>query len=221
MQKLHNKGFTVVEVLLLVVLVALVAGIGYYIYTQSQKQDETSKPQSSAQQSIKKYKTTDCETKDGMNGQRLANQGIFSMCVLNGWEATIDLEQNELVVSEPGAYDKEQAAVVNVEVIGGKDGLGNGLTVFLSSNDNLGWAEDDATKTDFKLGNGKTGTRYFTEYGPQTGEGIGPTEGDMVYEYVFSVGGGSYVHAAYTIPKGDKDEVETVEAALKTLEFYQ
>lgn len=58
MQKLHNKGFTVVEVLLLVVLVALVAGIGYYIYTQSQKQDETSKPQSSVSQPSNSHQDT-------------------------------------------------------------------------------------------------------------------------------------------------------------------
>lgn len=47
MKKLNIKGFSAVEGLLIVILVALVAGIGFYVYNQSQKQDSTSQPQTS------------------------------------------------------------------------------------------------------------------------------------------------------------------------------
>lgn len=51
MKKMLDKGFSAVEGLLLVVLVALIAGVGFFVYRQSQKQDETSKPQLSVQRS--------------------------------------------------------------------------------------------------------------------------------------------------------------------------
>lgn len=47
MKRLSQEGFSAVEGLLLLIIVTLVAGVGYYVYNQSQKQDATSKPQSS------------------------------------------------------------------------------------------------------------------------------------------------------------------------------
>ncbi len=47
MKKLNSKGFGAVEAILIVIIVGLIAGVGYYVYNQSQKQDETSQPQSS------------------------------------------------------------------------------------------------------------------------------------------------------------------------------
>jgi Tfp pilus assembly protein PilV len=43
----NQTGFGLLETLLLIVLVGLVGGIGYYVYSQSQKQDATSKPEGS------------------------------------------------------------------------------------------------------------------------------------------------------------------------------
>ncbi len=47
MKKINQKGFSVVEGLLITGIVAILGFIGWYVYQQSQKQDETSQPQSS------------------------------------------------------------------------------------------------------------------------------------------------------------------------------
>ncbi len=47
MKKLEQKGFSVVEGLLIAGIVAILGFIGWYVHQQSQKQDETSQPQSS------------------------------------------------------------------------------------------------------------------------------------------------------------------------------
>jgi len=52
MKKLHQKGFGIVELLLVFVLVGLVGGIGFYVFNQSKKNDETAQPSSSTNSNI-------------------------------------------------------------------------------------------------------------------------------------------------------------------------
>lgn len=47
MKTTNQNGFSLLELLLIIVLVGLVGGAGYYVYSQSQNNDETSTPQSS------------------------------------------------------------------------------------------------------------------------------------------------------------------------------
>lgn len=48
MSKLTQKGFTIIEGALIGVIILALGGIGWFVYTKSQTQDETSQPQSSA-----------------------------------------------------------------------------------------------------------------------------------------------------------------------------
>lgn len=47
MKPANQRGFSLIELLLIIVLAGVVGGVGYYAYSQSQKTDETSTPQSS------------------------------------------------------------------------------------------------------------------------------------------------------------------------------
>ncbi len=47
MKKLNQKGFGILEILLVILLVCLVGGIGYYVYSQALKNDTSNAPQSS------------------------------------------------------------------------------------------------------------------------------------------------------------------------------
>ncbi len=47
MKKLNQKGFGIVEILLVILLIGLVGGIGYYVYNQALKNDTSNAPQSS------------------------------------------------------------------------------------------------------------------------------------------------------------------------------
>jgi hypothetical protein len=51
MKKLNQKGFGLIEVILLATIIFATGAVGYYIYNKSLVNDETSKPQSSAETS--------------------------------------------------------------------------------------------------------------------------------------------------------------------------
>ncbi len=57
MKKLNKQGFSVVEGLLIFAIVGILSFVGWYVYRQSQKQDETSKPQNSANSAPVQEKT--------------------------------------------------------------------------------------------------------------------------------------------------------------------
>lgn len=75
MKKLNAKAFSPIEAILIVVVVGLLGGIGYYVYSQSQKQDETSSPQSSANVATTDEETEEDEsaTPEGVDYKTLGN----------------------------------------------------------------------------------------------------------------------------------------------------
>jgi hypothetical protein len=82
MKKLNSDGFSVVEVLLVLILIAMVGGVGYYIY---QTKSKTNTPQTSSTETKQvKQETPKAEVKKS-TPYTFKELGI-SMDILTGWE---------------------------------------------------------------------------------------------------------------------------------------
>ncbi len=64
MTRLSEKGFTIVEAALIGVIVLALGGIGWFVYSKSQTQDETSQPQSSTNVPVASENSTDKEAEE-------------------------------------------------------------------------------------------------------------------------------------------------------------
>ncbi len=75
MKKLNNKGYGILEFLLILIIIILLALIGWWVWKQSQP-DETSKPQSGAQQAAPQEDAKDQEKKEEAKYLEIKEFGI-------------------------------------------------------------------------------------------------------------------------------------------------
>lgn len=211
MKKLGQRGFSAVEGVLIFVIVALVGGVGYYVYVQKNS-DENTKPTNNT--SIK----TEEKECSGNNKIVSSKDNEFSICVPGGWTLVNDTEINSMRVSPPFDIDENKQPVIKNDVSGGSDGTRDQFVIFTADTSYQGWTDKTAEKSTFKLNDGTKGTVYFMLHTKDSGEGPGPVKGEYDYEYLFEKNG-KYVHAVYTVMPGTETKVDIVESVLKTLQI--
>lgn len=221
---------------LLLVLLMLIFGTGLYIWS---KRDLSSKTQpSSASAQITNYdecvaagypvmesypeqcaangKTyTNTTTQQQKTTSSINNR--FSLELPGGWKVEKDTQSDHMRVTDymSAQHKAGSSATVVERAIGGSDSR-NIFVIFTANEDYQGWTDDTADKTSFTLQDGTKGTRYTQNY-PDTQEGLGgAAKGEIRYEYLFKKGD-TYVHAAYTVIPPENNQVEVLEAALRTL----
>lgn len=88
MKKLNHKGFTIVEGLLLFVILAIVGGVGYYVYIQVKNNDNLAQKSDSGaiKSSDDKTETTKDETADWLLYEPPGKE--FSTKLADGWALT-------------------------------------------------------------------------------------------------------------------------------------
>lgn len=129
MKKLNQKGFGIVEIMLVVVLVGLVGGIGYYVYSQAQKNDETSAPSSDSSVKIEKKSEPAPVAKDETADWLLYESpgGEFKIKLADGWSLERYLKSPAVYKRDNKLEIKPGTKAVVTEVQGGGDfitGLG-------------------------------------------------------------------------------------------------
>jgi len=211
--KLHkdNNGSTIVMGLLFVVLIAVISSTGWYVYSSrkhaSDILNQVSKTQVSA---IGIDQSTDWKSIKSING-------LISMKIPDGWKIINDTATDGLYALEPSdiIYQAGNPAIISNNVVPGTDAPLR-FQIFTADRDYQGWTSIKAKKTAFGMIDNATVIRYSDKAGPQKGAALGPTEGEIDYEYLIDKAGKFY-HAAYRVLPGEKDNFIVVEEALRSL----
>lgn len=95
MKKLNNKGFGAIEVILIVVIIGLIGGAGYYVYNSQKKTntalDNAANSQAEPQKSEKNEESKQVETDEA---DELINYSRFGVSFVYTKEWTIDAQDN-------------------------------------------------------------------------------------------------------------------------------
>lgn len=207
--KMNQRGFTLVEGLLLGILAALVAGVGYFVYDSNKKEPQVSAP------TVQQTSTTqEAKEEDSWKLVESAHKA-FKIRIPDGWGITTDLDGDFIFsTTEDLTYTKGNA--VEIKTVEGF-GTDAPLRFTVSANNENNEFFGPGEKTKFVLNNGVEGSRSY-RLETSTEEGLGPVKGEKDYEYDFSKNG-KYFQVIYRILPGDTDNLEIVEKAIKTLEF--
>lgn len=215
----RSQQGSVALVLVAVLVVVLIAGVGFFAWqknkdrsTSTQKRDATSHKQSE-----QKGAAQDDETK---NWSKITTQGgKFSMKVPDGWAMTA--YPGDFLGSFNVAYGAGMQAAIstsNIEYTG--HSLRFRVSIANMGDDGLGpqWSSPqpglEELTQDFSIGtlNGRRYKAVFTGDIKQT-----------LYQYLFDLGNKKKLDIVYTVNSelGEKDEVETVEKAIKTIQMHE
>jgi hypothetical protein len=124
----HEQGFAVLEALLTIIIMAAIAGTGWYVWHAKQTADEALKvaqnePSTTNAQTSRKVGNQDCKLADGSLGKYLSmKDSTFEFCEPNGWKL--------LYTEVPGAYFAGQHEITydadaqpTTESVGGSDSV--------------------------------------------------------------------------------------------------
>jgi hypothetical protein len=197
--KLNQKGFTPVHAALLVVIIGLIGGTGYYVSTPAKK--APSKPVD--------------ETAGWLLYSSPGKE--FSVRLADGW--VLERYQKSASIYQ---FDNTKLALVKGvqavvdEVQGGKDG---GAGLFISYADqNLEQVVKTGTKqTSLKTNDGIEVEKYYGVTGE--GEGIGPPTGSLEYNYFIYRGNNAVISVFYSVAPGATDYHALVEKVVETVHF--
>ncbi len=186
MKKLNQKGFGIVEVLLVILLIGLVGGIGYYVYNQAQKNDETSQPSGDTSGKIEKKAETVPVVKDETTNWLLYESpgGEFKIKLADGWSFTRYMKYPSIFQLDNKLEIKPGTRAVVEEVTGGRD-FNTGLSISYSTAKELSepWQAPQGKKQ--LSGTTKAGLtidKYYLEVTEEP-QGIGVPAGGKQYEY--------------------------------------
>ncbi len=218
MKKLNQKGFGIVEIMLVILLAGLVGGIGYYVFTQAKNNDETNTPSSDSSVKIEKKSEPEPVAKDETADWLLyeASDGTFKIKLADGWKMLKSSGSTGLLNFDNELSIKPGTKATIAPVEGGRDG-GIWLAINYAKTGSDAYAEIRGEKV--ATTKTKSGLRvdhyHFTQ--TKTPEGPGLMKGDQSYTYSTSNANGQLVvYYGFTAKQTDHhNEIEKILSSIQ------
>lgn len=215
--KNKQQGFTLVEGLLILFVLAVIGGVGYYVWS---KQDSKISDNSANQQAADTSETDEeaAEPADETDSwlSYTSVQKTYTVRIPDGWDMIhlIDTENlyggrsQEGLVYKPGQQAKVETTY------GGWDGPSPFALYVPGANHDQIVKEGDK-QGEIKAASGQQAEKYYFVEADELEE-IGYIKGAKVYNYYFG-SDGKYIQIQHVVNPGNTDQHERVEQMLKTL----
>lgn len=211
----NEKGFSVAEGILIMLLAAVVGLAGWYVY-QNQNKDEST--DSSASQTTKTEKEETKEDDETAGWKQVESiGGAFTVKIPDGWE--LNSYPGNTMNGDSITYSADKAAVITE---GGSVYAGDQkkINITFSSGEPYNapqWQSPnqygEESVVDFVAGK-LSGKRYKIEW---TQSVTGVNKGDKIYQYVFRTDNGDQLSIVYMQGVADANNLQTVDKMVKTL----
>jgi hypothetical protein len=241
--KINQKGFTILEALVIVLGVAIIAAVGWYVYQRQNKEGEPKQP---AITNFEECKTAGYPVAESYpeqchaNGQLYVNEtpnkgwnttaksarGAFEVTFPDGLgEVLKPLGHDAFYVSGPNQPTIAMGGKTSIRALEGLEGPAEGSPQLLSleiidaQESPRGFGSEFTLKND---GSSVTGKKYTYVYNRDEPESAGHIyrrlKGDRNYEYIFSIGDGKLFRVYYAVYAADpQDNAQLIEAIIDTV----
>lgn len=218
MQKLNQKGFSIVEGILILVIIALIGGIGYYVYSKRDTKPTTNVSQSTTQETTTATPVEADKTADWLV---YSVDGGYSIKLADGWILMKKQGNDGSFVGTPNSnlvYTPGIKAVITDYVQQSSPVIGYGLYFDYADGVTDGCISTKVNyippfELAFKTASGiDVYTRYSVGDGSQN-----TTAGDKSYGYCLKPTNDSIIVAGYRVAQNDADHNETVKEVMRTI----
>ncbi len=218
MTKFNQKGIGALPILLLIVIVGLIGGTGYFVY---QAQKDTNKSLDNANKTLEQLANNNKPDKAEPVVQTedswllfTAQNNAYSFRVPDGWQGLALNDSVFIRESSELAYEKGTLAKIEILAEGGWDGP-SPFALYLPQQNYDQIVREGTAQGEIKTNQGLIAHKFvYTETLKQ--EAIGYQQGDTVYNYYFDADG-KYIQVSHYFPQGGTDQHEMVERAIRTI----
>lgn len=210
----HNqKGFAVIETLLILIIIGALCGVGWYVYQAQNKQSQKDNPVSQTNEYKKDSSETDAAKDTDSWFSFTPNSGIYTIKLPDGWTFQHQNDECDCLFSNTTIYKAGTPASIE-KVQGGRDG-GIGYFISVDQSDNSAERFSQFKEAgEFKTA-GFEGKKYVRQQTSEP-EAIGLPKGSTEYAYYF-VKDGKGISVSYSVTPDNENQLELVEKLIKTL----
>lgn len=204
----RQQGFSVVEIVLIIVVVFLLGAVGYLFYQNTQKDTKASQAANTTLDSKSDAEDTDKQAADKVaaDATYTAKDGSYSLKFPNGWE----LFYSDVAIYGGPVTNKTGAATFTAAASGKDAGGPFKLLYSLQADDNF----DNIKKAGPIAAKSVTGTKYT-----EAGQGMGDLEPNTITYHYYFVKNDHSVWVTYAHEPSKPNLSADVEKILTTLEF--
>lgn len=209
--KKDQSGFSVVEVLVILVIVSLVGAVGWLVYN---RQKTTQQAQKNPETVIKNVEPTKVPVDETENWASFTpNSKLYTVKLPDGWTFLHQNDECDCLYSQTMNFKAGAPATVG-KTQGGRDGI-NGFFIVADDRDMSSERFQNIEKQGTITAGDLEGTKYYYEQTTEP-EGIGIDKGGKEYKYYF-IKNGKGIYISYSINPGDSNNIEIIEKSIKTL----
>lgn len=218
--KKNEHGFSAVEGLLILIIITVISGVGYFVYQARNKTtaslDNTAKSQGDPQKTgVNKSEEKAVEDETTNWKTFTPNSKLYTIKLPDGWTFLHQNDECDCLITKDMVYKKGTPASV-VTVQGGRDGL-SGLFVAVDASDKASERFSTSFKNEgtIKVG-GLTAIKYSYEQASEP-EGMEIPKGSKQYFYYIPKNG-KFIYASYLVEPNKQNNLELVEKAIHTIQ---
>lgn len=219
--KTNQKGFSALEIVIVLAVVGVIAAVGWFIYSRQQDKKtnstQTATTQTAAQTTTEKTEEPASEQKYKAKSYT-SSKGAFSMDILNGWTVEEDTTYDYFFQYSVDklTYAEAKEPTVKKTANSGVGGYVPGIKVSVNNN------HEEITKGEkFTLDDGTVGyckKTVTTSKDDPTGT-MADDKGDFISKDCFFKKADQKLKASYSYYEKEPLDVESVEYAFKTITF--
>jgi hypothetical protein len=217
-----QDGFSAVEVLLLLVIVGIIGGVGYFVMNSQKKTnttlEDTSKSQGEVQKAEKKETKVDPTTKWL---KYISQNGKYSASIPDGWELlTMKGEDNIHAWNMTNiTYSEGKSAKVDVLDGGGRDGSSIAFHLIYNTDTHFEKNTDLKKVKTYTNANQVSVTKSTrTQTSAPDENGMDIPKGTTEYVYLLTTGG-KKITIVHDVLSGETDQTQRIEQLIDTLKF--
>lgn len=215
MKKLNQKGFGLIEGLLIVIAITLIGFTGYYVWNSHKNDDAPVITQQKTSTSVKTKVEKD-ETADWLLYQ--APSGNYKLRLPDGWKFQRYQEDDSIIATNSSDTNYTKGVLATVSRIEfGRDFANVSCALFYGDSKDV-YRETDLKKLKgFTTKQGLTVEKY-TRTQVEEQQALGPSQGTVTYRY-YIVHGAKTLSVSHDIAPGETDKTSIIEKSLSTVEL--
>lgn len=217
-----QKGFSVIEILIVVVILGLIGAAAWLVYDRQKNSASSDSGQSTQQSQTAQQETTksDQTVDETANWTKVTSgKSSFTIKLPDGWNVKnwASSDYSYAASYADVTYTAGKPATVNSDASPADGGPVRHFNITgspIAEKDSIGYYFNE-TPQDFNTTGGAKGKKYVHTY-PQDVDGV--KKGDKVYLYRFE-GKKTLITIEYYVLSGESDQSALVEKAIRTLAF--
>jgi Prokaryotic N-terminal methylation motif len=221
--KNNQKGFSIFEILIVIVILFLIGAVSWLVYDRQKSKSSANKVSTKIDVSDQKNEGPKSSSTIDPTAKWLkytSQNKKYSISIPDGWSLNSLMKSDGIYAWDATSIKYSEGNIASVKVVeGGRDGSSIGFMMWLNNDGNIGsFMSPELTKVNTYVTPNAINVNKYTRTQKNEPEGMDIPKGTLEYKYEL-IKDGSKIYIIHDILPGEKDQSQLIEQMIQTTKF--